>query len=994
LSPEHREQAVKLLEKVFDEQPVYDWSDNPIDPKWDEPSDQLQSQIELAHGQLHERFAFCFDMPVAQFVELSEALRPAGYRPTRVRPHAALIVPTKYVDDHGALSTNALGAANFPVAAIWVRDGGDFHIERSLPADQVPKYGESGKSRRDLLLQDLSAIPNTSLDSTPQYLTIWSEPSKSDKELSPETKVATTVDIDRDNKASGFADLLTNMAMATLLSEKRFALLDLPQAEFDEAYSSINKDLHLGFRTGGFVNTLSVRTDHEGVRRYSSVLSSLTAGTGRETVFYDCTNIGSTQFDVSMSAIQWDPLREHRQQVNQINVLPKEQRAALDTRVLLATALYKIGELDLALSEMNVLAEDEAYASEILQYRALTLVRLGSTKEANEALEMFSKLTEDDSSATKTYFQIVFKGWQGDFENAARQLHEAKTKYVDDPFGIYNLACAASECSRAAKGKDEEKSAMFADQALILLETSLAKVDPPYLLPIATDPDLQALHDDSRFRSILLKVYQFAPFSGVFRHNSPMESHRQVATSIRALHKQIAPMLADGWRPAAIGAGKHDSATNDPNSTLIEELYTMVLHRPVVSKSARETLTKRQAAALTALLRLGDSSDLLARLRLTGRTDVCSSALQRMANFGVEPQSLTRLLDSAQDGNVRAFLLLSLGELARDARLTDEQRLELVERLRLIYRNDPHSGIHSAARWALRQLGESQLKLRSQIDFGNRDLELVDRHWVVNTQDQTLLIVKKGKFLQGSPSIETGRSETEVLHQTIINHDFWISSSEVTKSDWMNFSQTDKSVLSFADPNVSAYMPSLDSPMVGVTWREAAKYCNWLSSVEGIPKDQWCYEVVEGAENAILVKSSFQALTGYRLPTEAEWEFACRAGTKTAYSFGSSESYASEYARCQKTSDGTTGSVDELKPNNFGLFGMHGNVSEWCQDGPNPYAAFDAVDPWVDGEGERITRGGSWNSTARDCRSASRGETSIDMRLFDVGFRVVRTAVE
>lgn len=1000
LSPEHRDAAVKLIENVFEEQPDYSWKETPIDSKWDVPSERHRLSIESAHGILGERFAFCLEMPMSRFVELSEALRPAGYRPTHVRPHRSLNVSQSDSREHQPASPTQLGGGDFLVAAVWVRDGGDFEIDRSLPAEQVPAFDpdnqmmlhlEASKSRRGLLLQDVCAVPGENADSIPNYLTIWSKPSKSDKELSPETKKMATVDMDRNGKNSRVADLLADLTHSALMAEKRFAILDLPEAEFIKALSSVNQDLHLGFRTGGFLNTLSVRTDSDGIRRYTGVLSSLTAGTGRETVYHDCTNIASAQFDISISPMKQDALKEYRDKVKLVNLLPMDQRQAPETRILLAIALYQTSKLEMALAEMDSLLEEGEDSEEVLQYHAWTLARLGLTDKAKQALKAYTDRS-DGTSALNAYVHIIFNGWQGDFEAAAMQLQEAERNCSDDPFEIYNLACAAAICSRAAQDRNEERSAMFADRALILLERSLGIVQSPYLLPIATDPDLLSLQDDFRFQSILSRAYPFAPFAGVFRHNSPMESRRAVSTSAQALRNQIAPMLSEQWRPTAIAVGDYANQFKQAETDSPKQLCALVLHRPVVQQSAHDTLAIRQAAALTALLRLGISDEVWTRLRLTHRADVRSSALTRMADYHVNFHTLANLLQSEPEGNGRAFLVLALGELARETRLTGEQRSVLVEKLRLIYKNDGHGGTHAAARWALRQCGESPL--RSQIDYGVRNVRSADRNWVVNSQDQTFVFVKKGTFFQGSPATEVGRSDVETLHQTKIDHDFWMSTSEVTKSEWMNFSEKSVGVLSFADPTVSTYMPSLDSPMVGVTWDEAAQYCNWLSNLEGIPKDQWCYEKVDRPGNGMRARIGSQTLTGYRLPTEAEWEFACRAGVHAAYSFGSSEALLSEYARFLNTSGGSTGPVDELKPNDIGLFGMHGNVAEWCEDGDYPYPVFDVVNPFVEGNADRIKRGGSWNSHARECRSASRGHSSIDMRLYDVGFRVVRTAAE
>ena len=137
----------------------------------------------------------------------------------------------------------------------------------------------------------------------------------------------------------------------------------------------------------------------------------------------------------------------------------------------------------------------------------------------------------------------------------------------------------------------------------------------------------------------------------------------------------------------------------------------------------------------------------------------------------------------------------------------------------------------------------------------------------------------------------------------------------------------------------------------------------------------------------------------YRLPTEAEWEYACRAGSETKYGFGDSETELGEYAWCRENCVRTQ-PVGMKKANAWGLFDMHGNVLEWCGDWFVIYSAGEAEDPrgvppGESYEGRRFRggsfRGGSWGGTAADCRSAARRDCSASSRLSGVGFRLVRT---
>ena len=173
-----------------------------------------------------------------------------------------------------------------------------------------------------------------------------------------------------------------------------------------------------------------------------------------------------------------------------------------------------------------------------------------------------------------------------------------------------------------------------------------------------------------------------------------------------------------------------------------------------------------------------------------------------------------------------------------------------------------------------------------------------------------------------------------------------------------------------------------------MTWYEAAWYCNWLSGKEGIPEDQWCYEPLKKEDSVaygpgMKAKDTIWELRGYRLPTEAEWEFACRSGTVTSRYYGLSETLLPRYAWYLANGENRTWPVMDLKPNDSGLFGMLGNAYEWCFDEPvrYPQRTNDAVEDLpttkpVEATGRRVLRGGAFDRRPMAVRSAYRVNTS------------------
>ena len=186
-------------------------------------------------------------------------------------------------------------------------------------------------------------------------------------------------------------------------------------------------------------------------------------------------------------------------------------------------------------------------------------------------------------------------------------------------------------------------------------------------------------------------------------------------------------------------------------------------------------------------------------------------------------------------------------------------------------------------------------------------------------------------------------------------------------------------------------------PRVNVSWYEAAAYCNWLSIREGMASDQWCYQPnrdgVYGPGMRIV--EDFVDRRGYRLPTEAEWEFACRAGTSTSWYFGDDAARLPAYAALAEPGQTGPQPVCRYKPNDFGLFDMLGNVAEWCQDDYQSWTSVESVGVPRYGEvradDPRVLRGGSVADPPSRVRSAARGKAPPSASTATVGFRVARS---
>jgi formylglycine-generating enzyme required for sulfatase activity len=235
---------------------------------------------------------------------------------------------------------------------------------------------------------------------------------------------------------------------------------------------------------------------------------------------------------------------------------------------------------------------------------------------------------------------------------------------------------------------------------------------------------------------------------------------------------------------------------------------------------------------------------------------------------------------------------------------------------------------------------------------------------ITNTIGMKLKEIPAGTFLMGSPSDETGREDNETQHPVTISKAFYMQTTEVTQGQW-------KAVMGTEPWKGEQYVKEGPNyPATYVSWNDAIAYCKKLSEKEG---------------------------KTYRLPTEAEWEYACRAGTKTAWSFGDDEKALGDYAWYRENAydidERYAHQVELKKPNAFGLYDMHGNVWEWCHDYyvEDYYKQSPEQDPRGLASGSsRVLRGGSWVYDSRDSRSAFRDGRDAGSRNGVYGFRLVR----
>jgi formylglycine-generating enzyme required for sulfatase activity len=252
---------------------------------------------------------------------------------------------------------------------------------------------------------------------------------------------------------------------------------------------------------------------------------------------------------------------------------------------------------------------------------------------------------------------------------------------------------------------------------------------------------------------------------------------------------------------------------------------------------------------------------------------------------------------------------------------------------------------------------------------------------ITNSIGMKLVLIPKGTFMMGSPPSEENSIFDERQHKVTITRDYYLGQFEVTQVQYekvmgKNPSHFQGDELAERHPQTGQIIKEVDSsnhPVEAVSWEDAVEFCQRLSD---LPKEKKAGRV-------------------YRLPTEAEWEYACRAGSTTAFSFGNEQDSLDDYAWFCDNSDHKTHPVGEKKPNAWGLYDMHGNVWEWCSDWYGEYPKDAVSDPSGPSKGvDRVNRGGGWSTGSAGCGSLFRNRFFPANRIHYFGFRLALSSPE
>jgi serine/threonine protein kinase/formylglycine-generating enzyme required for sulfatase activity len=411
------------------------------------------------------------------------------------------------------------------------------------------------------------------------------------------------------------------------------------------------------------------------------------------------------------------------------------------------------------------------------------------------------------------------------------------------------------------------------------------------------------------------------------------------------------------------------------------------------AKPRDDRAVEQQAMAAVALAALGRPEALRPAFRHHADPRLRTQTIQKIATLKLAPRVLHGRLPWAElDGAERQAVLLAWAETPREGilraildRVLEDARRSFVE--------DRDPGVHSAAELLIRRWAPGSLPALKAGTGHVPGPDAGSRGWIVGPNGHALVHLRGPLvFRMGSPGGEEKRYDREVLHVRRIDRSLLVATTETTVRQYHLFK--------YSHSPDGRYSRGLDCPVGGITWDEAIRYCNWLSKKAGLEPF-----FPEELKPGTALPGGGRDRGGFRLPTEAEWEYLCRAGTETCRPFGESEQFFSKYALTWSNAGDRLAPVGGFLPNEFGLFDMLGSQWEWCLGGssatemhpayPRGTKEHPAPDLFegvpVNPDDYRFVRGGCLYKGPTEARSAHRDVQPASFQFFFNGFRVVRT---
>ena len=646
-----------------------------------------------------------------------------------------------------------------------------------------------------------------------------------------------------------------------------------------------------------------------------------------------------------------------------------------------AVALMQLGKPRQALPLLNELLAHKPKNAQLRELRVQAYAAAGNVEKAREEISWYVGAggTAEKVELMRLRLAICENRWK-DVVHRLEVIEQHLAKGPDNPKLSMLTVRANSLAAGFLKTFDLEEAARCRERAISLLNKTDKYKHGKTLL---RDQDFDALRGDSRFQRLLVVQGLDARYAGAWRDSTDTTSELLFGLPPTA-HRQACRIRLDrGLTPHCVSV-RFSKASE-------QTLASSVWHQQSKPVHVQITLAQQLANCAIALTHLKDTGPLDTVMQGGHGRDMRTYAIAHLAASDAAAGYIVERFRSTTSPQERYHLLLALGTC--DADNFDQTLIDsLVSNIETLACRAPHAEVRAAAISCLLRWG-------MVVPSVPPSPQTVKGNWSVNSVNQTMISLDPPVSTKiGSPITEPHHEANEVLQDRPLNGPYALGATETTIGQFSEF---------LSDPAVNRYYstlggfrfkrpfaPSLDCPQISVRFFDAIRFCQWLSEREGVPRDQWCYpDIWTTPDGEYRVPENYLSRTGYRLPTEAEWEFACRAGGRSARHYGNSDDGLYNVAWGAHNSGGLAHPVAHQLPNEFGFFDMLGNVREWCGD---PYRSWkdhlhEDSEYVFSKETPRVLRGGTYSSVARDLRSARRLSYGPNLKHVSVGFRIART---
>ncbi len=742
-----------------------------------------------------------------------------------------------------------------------------------------------------------------------------------------------------------------------------------------------------------FTNSLQCYVDHQGIRRYCAVHSTAPPSSRTRK------NITATQLQrhEDLDRIHWDVsivesiLPQSSQTYYQLLLDDWKKEGTRDSEfdparflLELGTAHFHLGNWDDAIANCGRFTRNRPEAREMYKLCGIAHAKNGEYDDALQNLANYQRLSTSPIKSASA--NAIILSYFGEEAPSLQELERRLKSNEQEIDALYFAAESYAACAESYTDRDPEKSDEYAQRSISLLE---AMIEAGYsdLVDIQRNSYLDSIRHLPEFAELTGNLRNRLVYATVMSTSQTVESVAVHGFSPQAHLERCRELQADGYRPFAIGVTETESGN----------AAASVWHRPLVSEAEKERVASRKANAAIAEFLLGRPEAVWRSLQFAPDPRLRNMVIHRLAPLGCDAAILIKHLMKVTQPDLRRVLILALGQYPKQQVASNELQNDLLD----MFRSESDCSVRSAAEWLLRSWGLAD-------DLEKIDLELAtgivpaDRNWYrTKTNGHTLAVVHGPvHFLRGMTPAELTPVQLAVnAHRRMrINRSFAIATKEVTVEQFEQFMK-ERGISSFGFEPQCSWNPQCAAG--GPDWKHAIEYCIWLSDKEGIPEDQLCYPRTDAHfPEAFQLPSDYLSRGGYRLPTAAEWEYACKAGTTTMRYFGQSEALLSNYAWYLDNSQDRCQPVGTLKPNDLGLFDMHGNVAEWIQERWHQTYLLEEIgddmedQALLDKGAFRMTRDSSFRGVAANISSSRTGARTPYSGSPTVGFRIARTIQE